>query len=223
LNLVVAIGIGAALSGWVAYDAARRGRAWYAWGAFVWFTTLVGIAVWLVVRRRWPIVASGHGWPRELARGVALVLPLTIVSLVGNTLLVTYVVQRARVEARAMEPTLAPGQRVWVNKLTYWRAAPQRGDIVMLNYPKDPKLTFVLRIIAVEGDRLRIEDGKVFLNDRTVPEDFVAAEYRSHEYVSPVVIPANSYFVMGDRRNYASDSRRWGLVPRKNILGRIAH
>jgi signal peptidase I len=221
LNLVIAIGIGATLSWWVAYDAARRGRAWYAWGTFVWFTTIVGIGVWLVMRRRWPVVASGRGLSREFARGVALAVPLTIVSLVVNTLLVAYVVQRARVEARAMEPTLVPGQHVWVNKLAYRQAAPQRGDVVMLSYPKDPKRTFVLRIIAIEGDRLRVEDGRVFVNDRPVREDFVPAEYRSHEYVSPIVVPPGSYFVMGDRRNYASDSRRWGLVPRNNVLGRI--
>jgi len=221
LNVIPALAIGAVLSWWVAYDAARRGRAWYAWGAFVWFTTIVGIGVWLVIRRRSPIVASGCGWSREFGRALALAVPLTMVSVVANTWLVIHVVQRASVQARAMEPTLSPGQHVWVNKLTYWRAAPQRGDVVMLNYPQDPKLTFALRIIAVEGDQLRIEDGQVFVNDRAVPEDFVRADYRSHEYLAPLLIPRGSYFVMGDRRNSASDSRHWGLVPRKYILGRI--
>lgn len=105
-----------------------------------------------------------------------------------------------------MEPTLSPGQHVWVNKLAYWRGAPQRGDVVMLNYPKDPKLTFVLRIIAVEGDRLQIEDGQVFVNDRAATEGFVRADYRSHEQLAPMVIPQGSYFLLGDRRNRGDTS-----------------
>jgi signal peptidase I len=137
------------------------------------------------------------------------------------TLIVTFGFQVARVEGQSMAPTLADQDRLIVNKLTYRWAAPRRGDIVMLYYPLNPDKSFVKRVIAEEGDQVRIVDGRVFVNDVPMQDDFVPPEYRSHDDFGPSVVPEGYYFVMGDHRNNSSDSRHWGFVPKKYIIGKV--
>ena len=137
------------------------------------------------------------------------------------TLIVTFGFQVARVEGLSMAPTLADQDRLIVNKLAYRMGEPRRGDIVMLYYPLNPDKSFVKRVIAEEGDQVRIVDGRVFVNDVPMQDDFVPPEYRSHDDFGPSVIPEGYYFVMGDHRNNSSDSRHWGFVPKKYIIGRV--
>ena len=137
------------------------------------------------------------------------------------TLIVTFGFQVARVEGQSMAPTLADQDRLIVNKLRYRLTAPQRGDIVMLYYPLNPDKSFVKRVIAEEGDTVRVVDGRVYVNDVPMRDDFVPAEYRSHDDWGPQVIPEGYYFVMGDHRNNSSDSRHWGFVPKKYIIGKV--
>ena len=140
---------------------------------------------------------------------------------VYTTLIVTFVFQVARVEGVSMAPTLADQDRLVVNKLIYRFAAPKRGDVVMLYYPEDPDKSFVKRVIAEPGDQIQIRDGRVFVNEMPLPDDFVAPEYRSHDDFGPSLVPRGYYFVMGDHRNNSSDSRSWGPVPKKYIVGRV--
>ncbi len=137
------------------------------------------------------------------------------------TLIVTFGFQVARVEGLSMAPTLGDQDRLIVNKLVYRLSAPRRSDIVMLYYPLNPDKSFVKRVIAEEGDQVRIVDGRVYVNDVPLPDDYVPAEYRSHEDWGPQVIPEGYYFVMGDHRNNSSDSRHWGMVPKKYIIGKV--
>jgi signal peptidase I len=137
------------------------------------------------------------------------------------TLIVTFGFQVARVEGQSMAPTLSDQDRLIVNKLAYRMGEPRRGDIVMLYYPLNPDKSFVKRVIAEEGDQVRIVDGRVFVNDVPMQDDFVPPEYRSHDDFGPSVIPEGYYFVMGDHRNNSSDSRHWGFVPKKYIIGKV--
>jgi signal peptidase I len=137
------------------------------------------------------------------------------------TLIVTFGFQVARVEGQSMAPTLADQDRLIVNKLAYRLASPQKGDIVMLYYPLNPDKSFVKRVIAEESDTVRVVDGRVYVNDVPVRDDFVPPEYRSHDDWGPQVIPEGYYFVMGDHRNNSSDSRHWGFVPKKYIIGKV--
>jgi signal peptidase I len=105
------------------------------------------------------------------------------------TLLITFVGQVARVEGTSMAPTLQDQDRLIVNKLAYRLADPKVGDIVMLYYPLKPEKSFVKRIIALEGDQVRIVDGHVFRNDVALDDSFVPPEYRSHGDWGPRVIP----------------------------------
>jgi len=125
-------------------------------------------------------------------------------------------------QGQSMAPTLDNQDRLIVNRLAYAMSSPQRGDVVMLRYPRDQRKMFVKRIIAVGGDSLRIEDGRVYVNDWLLEDGYVAVSGRSHDNLGTQVIPAEHYFLMGDRRNNSSDSRHWGLVKEDLILGRVS-
>ena len=120
-----------------------------------------------------------------------------------------------------MSPTLENDDRLIVNKLIYRLTVPQPDDIVMLYYPVNPDKSFVKRVIAKEGDVVRIVDGKVYVNNEAREDVFVPPTYRSHEDFSSQTIKPGYYFVMGDHRNNSSDSREWGEVPRKYIIGKV--
>jgi signal peptidase I len=136
-------------------------------------------------------------------------------------LIVTFGFQVARVEGMSMAPTLEDQDRLIVNKLIYRFTSPRRGDIVMLYYPVNPEKSFVKRVIAEEGDLVRIVDGRVFVNDVPLKDDYVPSEFRSHDDWGPSMIQEGYYFVLGDHRNNSSDSRHWGLVPKKYIIGKV--
>jgi signal peptidase I len=136
-------------------------------------------------------------------------------------LIVTFGFQVARVDGMSMAPTLEDQDRLIVNKLVYRIGDPRRGDIVMLYYPVDPSKSFVKRVIAEEGDQVRIIEGRVYVNDVPLQDDYVPTEFRSHDDYGPKTIDPGYYFVMGDHRNNSSDSRTWGYVPKKYIIGKV--
>jgi len=204
---------------WTAWDAARRQRNWFVWTTPVLFFGLLGLIPWLVARRRTPVAGS---LPRRQAVALGIsVIALVAMRIITSIFVTTFLFQVARVEGHAMEPTIADQDRLLVNKLTYQRRDPRRDDIVMLYYPNDPNKSFVKRVVAEEGDQVRIVDGKVYLNDILLDDLFVPPNYRSHDDWGPQVIPEGYYFVMGDHRNNSSDSRHWGYVPKKYIIGRV--
>jgi signal peptidase I len=137
------------------------------------------------------------------------------------TLILTFVGQIARVDGLSMQPTLAEHDRLVVNKWIYRVSEPRSGDIVMLYYPVDPEKMFVKRVVAAEGDEVRISAGRVYVNGVALDDQFVPPEYRSFEDFGPQVVPQGYYFVMGDHRNGSSDSRHWGPVPKKYIVGKV--
>jgi signal peptidase I len=160
-------------------------------------------------------------WLNRLGEELVAWLKTLASAAVYATLIVTFGFQVARVEGMSMAPTLQDQDRLIVNKLAYRIGDPKVGDIVMLYYPLKPEKSFVKRIIAEEGDQVRIVDGKVFRNDVQLDDSFVPPDYRSHDDWGPQVIPEGYYFVMGDHRNNSSDSRHWGFVPKKYIIGKV--
>jgi signal peptidase I len=159
-------------------------------------------------------------WKKMGREAVAAVQTL-ISAAVYATLIVTFGFQVARVDGLSMAPTLEDHDRLIVNKLVYELGDPRPGDIVMLYYPLNPEKMFVKRVIAREGDTVRIVDGRVYVNDVPLHDDYVPLEFRSHDDWGPQVIQQGYYFVMGDHRNNSSDSRHWGPVPKKYIVGKV--
>ena len=164
--------------------------------------------------------ARGSAW-RAVGRGVAQTMHAIFSAGVYAAFIVTFVCQVARVDGWSMSPTLEDHDRLIVNKLVYLLSDPQPGDIVMLRYPADPDTMYVKRVIARENDTVQIIEGVVYVNDLPLHDEYVAAEFRSHDHWGPTTVAAGYYFVLGDHRNQSSDSRSFGPVPKKYIIGRV--
>lgn len=140
-------------------------------------------------------------------------------------ILIVFIYQPVKVEGTSMTPTLVDRERIFINKFTYrfGLESIQRGDTVVFWYPLDPSKSYIKRVIGTPGDRIRIEDGQVFVNGRAIAEDYVPKENwdpSSWKGGDEQRVPEERYFVLGDHRNSSSDSRTWGYVPRDNIYGR---
>ena len=163
------------------------------------------------------VMSSWKKLGAELVAGVQTLFSAGVYA----TLIVTFGFQVARVDGLSMAPTLEDHDRLIVNKLVYEIGDPRPGDIVMLYYPLNPEKMFVKRVIAREGDVVRIVDGHVYVNDLPLHDEYVAEDFRSHDDWGPSTIQEGYYFVMGDHRNNSSDSRHWGQVPKKYIVGKV--
>lgn len=143
-------------------------------------------------------------------------------------LIVVFVVQPVRVEGQSMMPKLHDQDRIFVNKFIYplreWlgdKEPIKRGDIVVLLFPNDPSKSYIKRVVGLPGERVEIQDGKLFVNGEQIDEPYLNTDYLSHDSTpTPIEVTSHHYFVMGDNRNNSSDSRSWGLVPEKYIYGK---
>jgi signal peptidase I len=158
---------------------------------------------------------------RRIGHELMATLQTLLSAAVYATLIVTFGFQIARVDGLSMAPTLEDRDRLIVNKLVYEIGDPLPGDIVMLYYPPSPEKMFVKRVIAQPGDTVQIVDGRVYVNDNALHDEYVPEEFRSHDDLGPEVVKPGYYFVMGDHRNNSLDSRHWGPVPKKYIVGKV--
>lgn len=146
----------------------------------------------------------------------------------------TFVGEVSMVPTASMEGTILVGDHLLLNKMLYGPEVPlvgwrlpilktvHRGEIVVFRYPKDPAQTYLKRVAAVGGDQVEIQDGVLYVNSQAVIEPYAmhhGQRYSVHEKMSRLVVPAGQLFVMGDNRDNSSDSRDWGFVPVKNVIG----
>jgi signal peptidase I len=143
-----------------------------------------------------------------------------LISVVASAFIITCIYQPVRVEGTSMQPELQNNDRLFINKVVYSVEKIHRGDVVVFHYPIDPSKSYIKRVIALPGDRLRIADGVVYVNGKAIPEPYVPADFRDDRSVNPEVIPPGDYWVMGDHRCVSSDSRDFGPVPRRFIYGK---
>lgn len=135
---------------------------------------------------------------------------------------VRLLVQNYRVDGFSMEPTLHNSQYILVDKAVYYLHSPERGDVIVFEWPKDTSQDFVKRIIGVPGDTVQVNaDGQVTVDGVRLQEPYV------NDLTNPYgpetwKLGANQYFVLGDNRGDSSDSRDWGVVPRNDIIGKAA-
>ena len=132
----------------------------------------------------------------------------------------TFIVELYVVDGPSMRPTLESEQRLVVNKFIYRFHPPEKGDVLVFQYPRDPSRDFIKRVIAVPGDTIEIREGRVLVNDQLLTEDYILEKTRS-EYPKATV-PEGHIFVMGDNRNNSEDSRfaDVGFVPYDLIKGK---
>jgi signal peptidase I len=153
---------------------------------------------------------------------VSLWLRDILISVAASFLIIMFLYQPVRVEGTSMQPELRDQDRLFINKFAYHFESISRGDVVVFHYPRDPEKSYIKRIIALPGDRLDIEDGRVYVNGKRVQEPYVPRDYRDSRSVPEIVVPADEYFVMGDHRSISSDSRDFGPVDRDLIYGKAA-
>lgn len=150
-------------------------------------------------------------WLRDLALSVLIAL-----------IVILFLYQPVRVEGTSMMPSLEDQERIFINKFSYrfGIADVSRGDTVVFWFPGDTSKSYIKRVIALPGDRVEIQQGRVWVNRAELAEPYVPEEYRDHYSVEPMVVPAGEYFVLGDHRSSSNDSRTWGTVARKFIYGK---
>ncbi len=152
----------------------------------------------------------------------------------------TFIVQAFKIPSGSMLPTLQIGDHLLVNKFSYGvklpltgtvlvhRQGPARGDVVVFRFPRDRSLDYIKRVVAIGGDTVEVRDKKVFVNGKQVVNPH--AQYTSHDIMSsvagprdnfgPVTVPEGKIFVMGDNRDNSYDSRFWGFVDLRDVLGK---
>lgn len=134
--------------------------------------------------------------------------------------IILFLYQPVKVEGGSMEPGLEDQERIFINKIVYRWESISRGDIVVFHYPRDPRKSFIKRVIGLPGDRVRIAFGHVYLNGKAVEEPYVPEDFLDTRSYPETVIPADSYFVLGDHRSMSNDSREFGPVQRAYIYGK---
>ncbi len=159
--------------------------------------------------------APRWGNARSLAREIIETLILTGIIF----LMIRVVVQNFRIEGYSMEPTLHQDQFLIVNKFLYrFLHPPQRGDIVVFEYPRAPDRDFIKRVIGLPGEKVEVRNGQVYINDKPLDEPYIASP-PAYNW-GPRIVSDGEYFVLGDNRNNSSDSHTWGFLPAQNIIGK---
>ncbi len=153
-----------------------------------------------------PVVAV---WVRDL-----------LVSLAISAFIIIFLYQPVKVEGTSMMPGLEDQERIFVNKFVYRWEPIERGDIVVFRYPRDTSKSYIKRVIGVAGDRIRIDNGQVFVNGEALDEDYVPNDYADARSFGEVVVPPRSFFVLGDHRTMSNDSRDFGPVNERYIYGK---
>jgi signal peptidase I len=138
----------------------------------------------------------------------------------ASAIIIFFLYQPVRVEGTSMLPQLEDQDRLFINKLVYHIGDIHRGDVVVFYYPHDVSKSYIKRVIALPGDELRIDHGKVMVNGITQKEPYVPEKYTDERSLPATIIPQGEYFVMGDHRSISSDSRDFGPVSRGLIYGR---
>jgi len=135
-----------------------------------------------------------------------------------------FIAQPFVVNGASMDPTFATNQYLIVEQLSYHKHQPERGDVVVFRYPNDPSNFYIKRIIGLPGETITFQGNNVYIKEVDAAESYKLNEpyltFKSSNTIAPTTIGDGEYFVMGDNRPNSSDSRTWGTLPEKFIIGK---
>src|SRR5580698_5032879 len=136
--------------------------------------------------------------PAQKSGGLGLWMRDLLVAAVASVLIITFLYQPVRVEGTSMLPRLEDRDRLFINKFVYHISAIERNDVVVFHYPRDPEKSYIKRVIALPGDRLRIDRGQVWVNDKRLIEDYVPPEFRDSRSMAEIIVPDFIFYWYGD-------------------------
>ncbi len=119
----------------------------------------------------------------------------------------------------SMEPALLIGDQIIVSKIAYRIGEPQRSDIIVFRYPRDPSRDYVKRLIGLSGETVVLRNNRLYINGQEMPEKYLPAGLRFDDF-GPVRVPQGTYLMLGDNRRNSEDSRVWGPLPKEYIVGK---
>jgi signal peptidase I len=152
-----------------------------------------------------------HSWLRDL-----------VVSMAISAFIIVFLYQPVKVEGTSMLPMLEDQDRLFINKIAYRVGDIHQGDVVVFQYPRDHRKSYIKRVIGLPGDDIRIEHGRVYVNGKQLKEAYVPTRFTDDRSQPETVLAPNQYWVMGDHRLISSDSRDFGPVDRDLIYGKAA-
>ncbi len=153
-----------------------------------------------------------RGFARDVAESLLIAVVLALV-------IRLFIFQPFYIPSGSMEPTLLIDDRIIVSKVAYYFSEPQRGDVIVFKYPRDPERVFVKRLIGRGGESVAIKDNHLYINNELIQEDYLP-NVGSYVDFGPVQIPENKYFVLGDNRTNSDDSRVWGSLEEELLIGK---
>jgi signal peptidase I len=185
-------------------------------------------------------VQNDEPGPVKKKSGLRENIEAIIIAVILALFIRTFVIQAFKIPSGSMKETLKIGDHILVNKFIYGIKIPflqttlvpvtnpKRGDIVVFKFPEDPSKDFIKRVIGVAGDVIEIRDKKVYVNHKLLNHDpgihtdsyMFPASVQPRDNFGPIVVPPHSLFVMGDNRDQSYDSRFWGFVDLKAVLGK---
>ena len=152
------------------------------------------------------------------------VLEVVIVAVATVFIIRTFLVQPFLVSGASMDPTFNSGNYLIIDEITYRFREPQRGEVIVFKYPNNPSTYYIKRIVSLPGEKVSVQMGKVTVYNKENPRGLVLEE----KYLPPGLrttgnftgnLKESEYFVLGDNRNYSYDSRSWGVLDKKYIVG----
>ena len=147
-----------------------------------------------------------------------------VVALAIFVVIYLFLVQPHQVKGNSMVPNFIDGEYILTDKISYRLNPPEHGDVIVFKAPSDHEVDYIKRVIGKPGDVIRVSEGSVYLNNETLEESFLPPDYVTNPGIfarsdEDLIVPPDEYFVLGDNRSHSSDSREWGFVPKKNIIG----
>ena len=161
---------------------------------------------------------GGELWEiiKVLLVSVAIVLPIRY-----------FIAQPFIVRGASMEPNFENSEYLVIDEVSYYFRGPQRGEAIVFRYPRDPRQFFIKRVVGLPGEEIKIQEGRIRVYNPSYPEGFTLVE----PYLDPPQRATNpdvsaklgegEFFVLGDNRDFSSDSRIWGSLPKNLVVGRV--
>ena len=153
------------------------------------------------------------------------IIETVVLALAIFVVIYLFLFQPHQVKGASMEINFHDGEYILTDKISYRLNDPERGNVVVFKAPRNPELDYIKRIIGLPGEKIKIENNSIFINGKKLEEEYLPEDFKTSgglflQKDKEIIIPENSYFVLGDNRSHSSDSREWGSIQKENIVGK---